>query len=76
MTGEEKVSFSHCLWQAMRSAMIWQHTASAKPIAAPPAAPLSKAETIVKICDVFANTNPIIIASRPSVNRFAKFSQI
>lgn len=41
-----------------------------------PAAPLSKAETIVKICDTFANTNPIIIASLPSVNRFAKFSQI
>lgn len=42
----------------------------------PPAAPLSKAETIIKICDTFANTSPIIIASRPSVNRFAKFSQI
>ena len=76
MTGEEKVSFPHCLWRAMRSAMIWQHTASAKPIAAPPAAPLSIAETIMNICDTFANTNPIIIASRPSVNRLAKFSQI
>ena len=60
----------------MRSAMIWQHTASAKPIAAPPAAPLSKAETIVKICDAFANLNLIIIAYRLFVNRFAKFSQI
>lgn len=60
----------------MRSAMLWQHTASAKPIAAPPAAPLSKAETIVKICDAFANLNLIIIDSRLSVNRFAKFSQI
>lgn len=60
----------------MRSAMIWQHTASAKPIAAPPATPLSKTETIVKICDTFANLNLIIIAYRLSVNRFAKFSQI
>lgn len=60
----------------MRSAMIWQHTASAKPIAAPPAAPRSKAETIAKICDAFANLNLIIIASRLFVNRFAKFSQI
>lgn len=60
----------------MRSAMILQHTASAKPIAAPLAAPLSKAETIVKICDTFANLNLIIIAYRLSVNRFAKFSQI
>ena len=56
----------------MRSATILQHTASAKPIAAP----LSKAETIVKICDAFANPNLIIIASCPYVNRFAKFSQI
>lgn len=60
----------------MRSAMILQHTASAKPIAAPPAAPLSKAETVVKICDAFANLSLIIIAYRLSVNRFAKFSQI
>lgn len=60
----------------MRSATILQHTASIKPIAAPPAAPLSKAETIIKICDAFANLNLIIIASRLSVNRFAKFSQI
>lgn len=57
----------------MRSAMIWQHTASAKSIAAPPAAPLSKAETIIKICDIFANTNPIIITSRSSVNRLRNF---
>ena len=42
----------------------------------PPASPLSKAETIMKICDTFANLNLIIIASRLSVNRFAKFSQI
>lgn len=42
----------------------------------PPAAPLSKAETIMKICDDFANLHLIIIASRLSVNRFAKFSQI
>lgn len=42
----------------------------------PPIAPLSIAETIIKICDTFANISPIIIASRPSVNRFAKFSQI
>lgn len=56
--------------------MILQHTASAKPIAVPPAAPLSKTETIVKICDAFANLNLIIIASRLSVNKFAKFSQI
>lgn len=76
MTGDEKGSFSRCLWtgNALR------HDLAAycirKTIAAPPATPLSKAETIVKICDVFANLNLIIIASRPSVNRFAKFSQI
>lgn len=62
----------------MRSVMILQHTASAKPAAEPPVlrCHLPKTENMMIICDTFANMNPIIITSRPSVNRFAKFSQI
>lgn len=79
MTGDEKGSFSRCLWtgNALRhdlAAYCIRKTNSSP--SCPPVTPLSKAETIMKICDTFANTNPIIIASRPSVNRFAKFSQI
>lgn len=79
MTGDEKGSFSRCLWtgNALRhdlAAYCIRKTNSSPSY--PPAAPLSKAETIMKICDYFANLHLIIIASRLSVNRFAKFSQI
>lgn len=42
----------------------------------PSGRPSFESRNILKICDTFANISPIIIASRPSVNRFAKFSQI